>query len=131
MIIEQNALADVPVQNQVLPKGGPKAVPISLNFGTTGNAAYSLNAQNMQALGKFSNMQTIYVDNSGNTQLLTITMGGSGQKVKVKAGYQGYYAVLSGNPLTVDFSVPATNATDTTNVFLLNFPLAPYAWPTT
>ena len=127
MVIRQESLADVPVQNQVLPKGGPKAVPVSLDFGAAnGQAEWILDAQNMQALGRFSNLQTIWVDNSLNTQLLTITMGGSGQVLKVQPGKQGYYPVLSANPIYVVFSVPATNGTDATVIMLLNFP-CPFA----
>jgi hypothetical protein len=124
--ISQDSLADIGVQNQVLPRGGPKCVPVPLAFVT--QTGFILDLQNMQALNRFSNLQTLYIDNSGNSQILIVTVGRGGQQIKAPAGSQGYYPILASNPLNLNFSVAATSPTDTAYVFLLNVPLPSSQW---
>lgn len=114
------------LQNQQIPMEGPLALGINLDFSV--NLGYTIDLLNLIQTGQISMIQTIYVDNHGNTQTLLITMNGSGQTVEIGAKTQGYYAVLCPNPAKLAFVASATIATGPVQVFLINVPIAGVVW---
>lgn len=110
--------------NQTAPPDGPKALPVNLDFSTL--PLYTLDYSNAQNLGKFSMLQSLYVDNSDNGSAVEITvMGGTGQRIIVPGNSQAYLPVLVANPINLQF---VSQGNVLVPVFLLNFPVAPAVW---
>jgi hypothetical protein len=101
-----------------MPPGGPKCIPIRLDFVTS--ATWNLDYSNEMNLGKLDMVQTLWVDNFGNGQILKITVPGSQQVLQIPAGIQGYFPVLCPNPVRITFE--STGAT-VQQVTLINFPV--------
>ena len=111
------------VTNAQIPAEGPKAIPFKMNF--TGQPSFSFDLTQIQQRGKFSVMQTLFVDNSANAVVVTTTFEVSGQILITPAFSQGYYAVIA--PTNTKFVVSAPGAT-TVNVQFINVPIAPCVW---
>jgi hypothetical protein len=95
-----------------------KAVPIKLDFSATG--IYTLDYSNMQALTYLDSVQTLWVDNFGNAQILKITIPSTQQVLQIAAGLQRYIPVLCANPVKMIFE--STGGT-VQQVTLCNFPV--------
>lgn len=109
----------------LLPCEGPRAASITLDFTNTQNIAIDFSQQ--VALNQISMVQGIYVDNSNNSQALTVLVNGSNQRIVAPGGQQGFFPVLAPNPPKFVFS---TSGGVIVNVFLLNYPVSPLAWET-
>jgi hypothetical protein len=106
------------LQRALVPDGGNKCVPITLDFAA--NATYNLDMQNFQALSYLNMVQTVWVDNFGNGSILKITIPASQQVLQIPAGVQGYFPVLCPNPVRMQFdSAGGTRQ----QVILMNFPV--------
>jgi hypothetical protein len=107
------------------PKGGGKVIPIPLTLSLDDIATLSL--QTTQALNQFNLVQTIYVDNSKSTAgILTITFDETEQSIKVEPGEQGYFNVLSANPIQITFV--ASGGSIRATVILMNYPVPSSQW---
>lgn len=82
-----------PLPNTQKPNAGPVGVNVALDFTTVDNVAGDLALEQMQ--GQIEYVQAIYIDNSKNTKSLTITFGGIGYSITVKAGRQGIFPVVA------------------------------------
>jgi hypothetical protein len=125
--INSNALTGVPINNQIIPDEGPKAVPLLLDF--SGSVIeYDLSLLLQQQSVFISMVQTIYIDLSGASHDLSVTVGTGvlSQVVKAKAGTQGYYQVLCPNPPQMKFVASALG--DVVTVFLVNVPIPGSVW---
>lgn len=118
MQIDCSRLPITALKRALIPDGGSKCIPITLDFAA--NASYMLDLQNNQSLGYFDQCQTVWVDNQGNAQILQITIPESQQVLKIPAGVQGYFPVLCPNPIRMQFD--STGGTRQ-QVTLLNFPV--------
>lgn len=83
----------IPLDTQ--PVQGGVGVSLNLDF-TAGNQASGDFGQEM-ASGVIDYVQSVYIDNSGNTKALSITFGGTLQNITVKPNTQGYYPVVPAN----------------------------------
>jgi len=129
----QTTVVQIPTFNQLVPKEGPKAIPLSLDFSVT--SSYYLDYQNMQARAFMSEVQCLFIDNSNNNAQLTVLINGTFQLLKVDAFTQGYYPVLVPSPIRLTFSTPQNaalgGATGTpVSIFLMNIPMAGAVWTT-
>lgn len=111
------------VKNNLWPKEGPQAVPLTFDFTVANAYAVDLGIQAQQR--KFSFIQTVYVDNSANAKVLTIAFDVLNQQIQVPAHMQGYFPVLV--MPTPRLTVTSAGGS-TAMVFLLNFPVAPAMW---
>lgn len=109
---------------QQVPKEGPISIPVPLDFTT--DTEYDLDYSNMQGRDKFSILQTVFIDNADMGQALTITMNGTGQRIICPANSQGYFPVLSQNPVKLAFTTAVLGVA--AKVYLCNFPVAPCVW---
>jgi len=100
-----------------MPVGGPKCVPINLDFSVS--TTYNLDMSNVQSRGFFDMVQTVWVDNSLSDVILTITVPNTQQTLKIPAGIQGYFSVLAPNPVRMQFD---STGGVVCQVTLLNFP---------
>lgn len=116
-------------RNQVIPDEGPKAIPLVLDFSSSAGDPIEIDAQYLQSLGRFSMLQTIFVDMSDAANNLTIKVNGSGQKIVAKVGTQGYYSVLAPNPFKLVFET-SPGGTDNLPLYLINVPIPGVVWST-
>lgn len=122
-ILNAEQLQQCPVQNQVVPAKGPKAIPIILDFSV--DTEFQLDYSNVQAQGRFELLQGLFVDNSNNGSALTITIEGTAQRLIVPATSQAYLPVLCQNPVKLSFDSAGGVSV---KAYLLNFPVAPAVW---
>src|SRR5215471_13660000 len=87
-----------------MPEEGPKCVPMTLDF--TATDSYDLDFSSIVNRAFISMVQTVFVDTSTSGVNVTITVPGSQQIIKVKAGTQGYYPILMPNPIKFKVSCP-------------------------
>lgn len=120
--------------NQTKPKEGPKAVGQLLPF-TSGYAdqpgpidSFVLDLSPIQRnLAFISMIQTVYVDAADQTVPLVITDLNSRQRIIVKPQTQGYYNIISPNPVKLQFD--CSGGADM-SVHLLNTAVPGVVWPT-
>lgn len=111
-------------QNSLLPDEGPKIIPVDLDF--TVSDSYFFDGELVQAQNKLIQiLQSIYADNRANTIPLTMVIEGSRQRIDVPAATQGYYTVLSPNPIRITFTSIGGAAV---RVHLLNVPVPGSTW---
>lgn len=97
--------------------------PIAIAAGAS-NVVLDLSAaQSMQSL--ISCVLTLYINNKGNVQALTMTMA-SGQVLVFPANSQGYVTILQPNPFSIVVSNPGTAA----SIMPMNFFVPNIIWAT-
>lgn len=122
--INQKKLAFFSVNGQLVASEGPRAVPLLLDFST--NIEYDIDLQNVEARSFISMIQSVFVDNSGSTQPVSIIMQNTGQTIIVAPNRQGYFTVLCPNPSRMSF---ISTGGIMLRIFLLNFPVTNGDWP--
>lgn len=118
-------LGIVNILNGETPCLGPKCIPYTANF-ALGNR-YDFDLTQFIQNNQLENIQTIYVDNSANGNILTITMVGTNQTVVVPKNSCGYYTILM--PKLASFSA-VTSGTVLVYFAMLNFYIPPTVWST-
>jgi hypothetical protein len=103
-----------------MPDGGPKCIPITLDF--TAFGTYVLDLSNVQTRGYFDMLQTVWVDNFNNAQILKITVPSTQQVLQVPASTQGYFPILCANPIKLQFD-SAGAGVGVAQVTLINCPI--------
>lgn len=111
------------VFNAMVPEEGPKVVPLTLDMTVFQDLTVDLT--NQQQSGKFSFIQTLMVDNTANTQPVTITTNIIGQRLVIPAGQEAILPIFIGNP--PKFRVQTTGAV-VLNMWVLNVPLQSQVW---
>lgn len=108
-----------PVSNGYAPEGGPKALPISLDFTTA--AAIIVDLVQEVASGAINMIQSVYVDNSNNLSPLTILWDQTAQRIVVPPTAQGMFPVITpkDNPR---FQASSAGAV-VVGIILLNVPM--------
>ena len=128
MLLDNKQIQFCTVPNQTIPKEeGPKAIPIILDFSTV--AQWDLDGQIVGALGRFSMVQTVYIDMDGQANPVTILINGSGQRIIAKPNTQGYYNVLVPNPWKLSF-LSTAGGNINVPVYLINTSIPGMVWPT-
>ena len=73
-MLVSNQVRDVPVFAALIPREGPKAVPLPFDF--TAYASQSVDLLDLQQRGLISAVQAVFVDNSANSAALVIFVDG-------------------------------------------------------
>lgn len=85
-----------PIYNALVPKEGPKSVPVPLPFATDGaNSVYDLDFRNLVDGGQITCVQTVFLDNSKGSAQVVVTVQGTGQQIKCPPNSQGYFPILA------------------------------------
>jgi hypothetical protein len=84
------------INNVIVPKGGPRAVIATCDFGTAGQT--EIDGEAIVDRGGIEFIQGVFIDNSTNANKLTLTMGTTGQIVVCPPQAQGYFAIMLPNP---------------------------------
>lgn len=115
-----------PVFNGLVPKEGPKTIPLNLDFSLNNSILIDLMLNNQ--LGQIREVQTIYFDASNATATTFVTVDGSLQTMALPAKSCGYLPLLVPNPPKITFS---NSSPSKVNIELLNVPMAAAVWPST
>ncbi|MDE2020201.1 MAG: DUF1859 domain-containing protein [Patescibacteria group bacterium] len=87
------------IPNKAVPSEGGVGVPVTLSLATKQTDSGDLTLE--QTSGVIGFVQSVYIDNSANAAVLTLTFPGTQQNITVKGKTQGYYPVM---PFTGTFS---------------------------
>lgn len=114
------------VSNQSTPASSQaKTLPYLARL--AGSSSDTLDLTNQQAQGVIDQIQSVYVDNSGNGAALSITST-TGQVIICPAESQGWFPVLSSNPPVFQFA--SGGGTDVP-LFFTNVPMPVGTWSAT
>lgn len=111
-----------------IPAEGPIAVPVPINFANGNPQILDISQQVQQ--GRISLVQSLFVDNSGNDDPVSIQIGypTALQTIVCPSNSQGYFPILSPNPAKFQIS---SNSTGSILLVLLNSPVAGVVWSST
>ena len=112
-----------PVANAKVPKEGPKAIPLVLDF--TATQSYQVDLTQQQQAAKISFIQGAFIDNSANPQPLVIATGNSQQNLVIPGYSQAYVPLLLPNPPTF---VASTTGGVVVSIIALNIPMDIAVW---
>jgi len=113
------------IANMVVPKGGPKCVPTSVDFSNV--AQVLLDGTQIVNQGKIEYLQGVFVDNSANLNNLTLNMSTTGQNIIVPKKSQGYFSIMVPDPPQIVVSTTQTNGL-VIPMFFYNVPIQPDVW---
>lgn len=88
--------SQVQLLNGLVPKEGPRAVPVQLDFTATTTA--ELDFALAQAQARLTGVQAIWIDNTNSGSDLVIVAQSTGQRIVVKARHQGSFPVIGAIP---------------------------------
>lgn len=131
--IDQSALQIVSFPGDSKDGGRSIYVPMnSADFFAAGDGTLELDLESIQTRGYFSGLQCLYIDNraSGVNGVLDVTIVGSGQLIKARTTSQGYYPVVSPNPIRIRFfrTLPTAASTQPSYVILMNTVVPAVQW---
>ena len=117
-----------PTSNQQIPKLGPATIPLPvLDFSV--NTSYIVDLTSQINQGKIEYIQGLYVDNSLNANVLTITNLTTQQVVKFPPLAEGYIPFLAQNPPRFKVATAAAGSLLVT-IYAYNVPIGPIIWIT-
>ena len=123
MAVNANTTTILGSYNAMVPKEGPKVVPVNAQLAS--NQSVIIDLTQLQQQGKISFIQGLMVDNSQSTAAITITSQAFNQNIVVPAGAQAILPVFVINP-------PVFIATSTGGknipLFFFNIPLPAQVW---
>ena len=114
--------------NFMVPCEGAMVIPLTLDFGAF--TEYDLDLSQFEQQGRFSMVQSIFVDLSDTASAMSIVVDPNGvnQNIVANGHTQGYYTVLAPNPTQITF---ACNSAQIEKVHLVNAPVAGVVWAAT
>jgi len=125
--ISQNSVSILAIDNPYLPPEGPKSIPVLLDF--VNYNVQTLDLLLVEQTGFISMLQTIYIDAKDTDASITVTVGVTGQAIRVKGRTQGFYPLLCPKgKITLAFDGTGANAL--IPVQLLNSPIPAAQWVT-
>lgn len=107
-----------------LPEECGRSIPLSLDFAT--NPSIDLDLTYLQSQGQFSNIQSLYINNSLNGSAIFITVPGSQQTLTIKANTLAYLPVIVsvGSPKMTFASAGGV----VVPIQVMNFFVSPIVW---
>jgi len=112
--------------NGAAPKEGPKVVPVTLNFATA--PAYIVDLSQLFNSQGLSIIQGIYLNNTGNSASVTITVPDTGQTVVYPPYSEGFMPLFLASSLKLNF---ASTGGVVVQAMVLNFAVAPFLFTAT
>lgn len=123
--VASGAFGAFPVSLGYYPREGSRAITAQYNW--TAQAGFSEDLSQLSAQGVETTPQACYIDNSGNSQSVTITIPATGQVITCPANSQAFFPLLfTGTPafnITTPFVIAAV-----TRVIFLNIPQGAAVW---
>jgi hypothetical protein len=112
------------------PNEGSRCVTTMYNW--TAQATYVEDVSQLQERGVLTILQSVYIDNSTNTQGVQIIVNGTGQVINCPASSQGIFPLFL--PENATFSISSvlagvpTPIAATTRCYFVNCPVSPAVW---
>lgn len=113
----------IAIYNALVPKEGPKAVPVNLDF--TLATSFLIDFTQAYLKQSMSVIQTLWVDNFANAQAVIFTVAGTSQTIEVPPNSQGSFPIISA--IRAKITVTSTTAGIVRCIFL-NVPLPAAVW---
>lgn len=129
--IASGGAAVFPSSYSAWPQEGTRLVAAQYNF--TSQASFTEDLSQLVSKGDAAPLQTLYVDNSGNTQGVQFVIPGAGQVINVPASSQAILPAFF-NPNGPAYSITTlaagvpTPIAATTRVIIINVPVSPCVW---
>lgn len=118
------SFTDVPIYNSLSPGEAPKVVPVMLNFAT--QASFTVDLLILQQRRYFKSIQSVFIDNSGNAETVSVEAVGQTQHtLVVPANAQAVLPIFSPNPPVF---IVSTSGTGIVKVFFVNVKLPACVW---
>jgi hypothetical protein len=115
------------IQGEPIPSEGERVVgPFTFVFADA-NPIHTNLTQQMASANLISYAKSIYIDNSGNTNEITMQWGI--QPIKIPPSVQGWIPVVSQRPII--FSIQCAGGSGRTVILIANYLVAPYLYATT
>jgi len=128
--IDTKQLKNLQIQNQMIPREGPQALALTLDFSlATGLSQYTLDLSQYQWQAKFSILQSIYIDNSANGVPLVVQDQNTGFQLVANPHTQGWYTILS--PVPTKIVLTCSGGPNNVQIFLANVPIPGMVWAAT
>lgn len=124
MAQSNTTLFPVPMDIGKMPREGACAVPAVYDF-SGGVQAYVTDMTAIRQLGKISMVQSVFIDNSANTQPLVLTVSDTKQAISIPAYFQGVFPLIVGGRSS--FAVTSTG-NGVANIYYCNVEQAPFMW---
>jgi hypothetical protein len=124
--VNPNQLPVYTTQNLQVPKEGPRAIPLLLDFSLS--ESYSLNLQNSQELLRVTTIQGVFIDNSQSSANVAVSCPVTGQVIIVAPGHQAYKTLFCPYPSQINFY---STGGIVLKFQLTNFPVVNDDWSTT
>lgn len=113
-----------PIANVIVPQGGPKAVPASLDFSNVGSI--DIDGQSIIDAHAIEFIQAVYIDNSLNAVPFSLTSNTT-QTITIAANSQGVYPIFVQNPPKMTAVCAQANGRKVPLIFL-NVPVMACNW---
>jgi hypothetical protein len=127
MAQSNSTLFPVPINTGKIPQEGPCAVPISYDF-SAGVTTYTTDMTQIHAQGKITTVQSVFVDNSLNNGIVTVSASGLAQQISVAAGGQGVFPILVGGQTVFTIT---TLGSISAKISFVNVALPGFQWSST
>jgi hypothetical protein len=111
-----------------VPTSGAKCVATGLMLFDASHLSWTLDPTQSNQLLEMQNIQSIYVDNTANQSDLTITVSGTGHRIKVPAFGQGFLPLICGDRPVITFT--GGSISGSAQAWLLNTPALGCVWVT-
>jgi hypothetical protein len=112
------------IANMVVPQGGPKCVPLNVDF--TAAAIVTLDGSSIVSQGKIEYLQGVFIDNSANVNNLSLTMSTTGQTLICPKKSQGYFSIMVPDPPQIQANANGVGLV--IPMFFYNVPIQPAVW---
>lgn len=113
------------IANVIVPAGGPKCVPTSVDF--SNNAEVLLDGSQIVQQGKIEYLQGVFIDNSSNNNPLSLTMSTTNQTIICPPKSQGYFAIMVPDPPQIVAKTTIVNGL-VIPMFFYNVPIQAAVW---
>ena len=130
MNINQNTIQTLLSQNQMAPPEGALTLNLLLDFSSlVAGDSFTFDMANYQTQGKFSIVQSIFIDNSLNTVALVVTEQTTGHVIVAAPHTQGWYNIVAQVPTRLNFSSQGGPAG--VRIMISNMPIPGAVWAAT
>jgi hypothetical protein len=123
-LLTPSNIAIVPISTDKAPIVGSRAVGFTCDFSVNNVWMADLSQQFQQK--QIDNVQTVFIDNSSNPQIVTFLCPITGQTITCPPNAQGTFPVISGDP--PQFTITSIGSTVKVKFILLNVKLAYQIW---
>lgn len=114
------------LSNMMIPKDGPRAVPIKLEF--EAGATIAIDGLLVSTMGVIEFVQGVFIDNADNDVPCELVCGQTNQRIICPPFNQGYFTLLIPNPPNMAVTLLGNAGGETVQFFFYNVPIQSGVW---